>query len=341
MATSGVNTFRLNRDQIITQALIKVGAIDPENPSSVTTTQTTNTSNVLNMMVKSWTAIGLELWERKYGIVFLQENQGTYVLGSPGPSGDHATLSTPMSTGYVKTTLSAAVNAGATAVTLTSISSSGTVGTPAVTIATTWNIGIAISTGTIEWHTVNGAPVGTVITLNSAMVGSAIAGSVVYSYQTKLMKPMRVVDAFVRQNAGSDIPVRLISREEYNRFGLKSSAGTSIQAYYDPQENTGHLYIYPVPNDVTQQLFIEFQKPIDDFVNSTDDFDFPQEWGETIVWNLARRLIPDYRVPTETASDIRQFARDSLNMILGWDQENTSLFLAPSNWAYGNGSGSK
>ena len=104
MSTSGTVTFRLNRDQLITQALIALNVLDPENTSAPTANQTTNASNMLNLLVKGWEANGLQLWERKWAAIFPQENQQFYALGSPGPSGDYACLSSPLGTGFVITT---------------------------------------------------------------------------------------------------------------------------------------------------------------------------------------------------------------------------------------------
>ena len=88
MATSGVVTYRTTRDQIIKGALRVLNAYDPENSAGPTTNQVTNAAEALNLLVKKWEAVGLELWERKWGVVFPRINQGVYVLGSPGPAGD-------------------------------------------------------------------------------------------------------------------------------------------------------------------------------------------------------------------------------------------------------------
>src|SRR6266850_4380874 len=144
MSTSGIMTFRLNRDQVLTQALINVAAIDPET-GSPTTNQLTHAAFHLNLMVKAWEAHSLQLWERKYGVIFPQKNQGAYVLGNPGPGGDHAVLTDNLNLGdFIQTTLSVAAATSATTVTLASISNTGTVGNPAITLASTWFIGIEL-----------------------------------------------------------------------------------------------------------------------------------------------------------------------------------------------------
>lgn len=344
MATSNSVVFRLTRDQIITQALLKLSVIDPENTSALTANQLTFAAQTLNMMVKGWEAEGLQLWERKYGVIFPQQGQSVYVLGSPGPGGDHSTLSTPLGTGFIRTTAVNTLGIGATSLTVAATDNSATpyatVGVPTITMAIGDNIGIQQSNGTMFWTTIANVNTGTkVVTLTAGPTVGAVVGAYITTYTTKLMRPLRILDGFTRQIQGNDVPHLLIPRENYNRFGVKTSPGTSIQTYYDVQENVGHLYVYPTTQDVTQQLFIEFQKPIDDFVNSTDDFDFPQEWCEALVWNLALRMAGDYTIPQEKLSFIASMATQFFKRLDGWDQEVGSVYLQPSQWAYNEGSG--
>ena len=336
MASSGTVTYRATANTIINGALRLLGAIDAENNNSPSTNQTSGGLEALNMLVKTWQTNGLQLWERKYAVIFPRVGQAVYVLGSPGPAGDHACLSTPLNAGYVQTTLSAAAASGATTISVTSVTGQlSTTGNTAVTITTAYNIGVQLDSGDLQWTTVNGAPSGTTVTLTAVLTGAAAAGNYVFCYQTKLFRPLRILDAFMRViTGGNDIPVRILSRDEYNRFGMKSSQGTAVQLYYDPQVNTGHLYWYPVPSNVTQNLFIEFQKPIEDFATSADDFDMPQEWADALKFNLARRLAPEYEVSQYKYNQIKDLADETYKAINNWDQETASIYLQPSNWDY-------
>lgn len=330
MATSGTVTYRVTANTIINAALRLVGAFDSDT-GSASATQTSNALEALNMMVKTWQTKGLQLWERKYGIIFPQKLQAVYVIGSPGPSGDHATLSTPLKSNFVLTTLSANAASGATTISVNSITAQlDSVGSPGVTITNAYNIGVQLDDGTLQWTTVSGAPSGTTVTLAAALTGAASSGNYVYCYQTKLFRPLRILDAFMRRaDGGNDIPVRILSREEYNRFGLKSSSGTGIQLYYDPQENVGHIYIYPTPADVKQLMHIEFQKPIEDFATSADDFDMPQEWHEALKFNLAIRIAPEYEVSVYKYNQLKNLADETFDQLNGWDQEAASVYLQP------------
>lgn len=61
MPTSGTRTFSLNRDQVIKNALRKVGAIGSgETPDS---NQVNDAAELLNVLMKSWNTRGMPLWE--------------------------------------------------------------------------------------------------------------------------------------------------------------------------------------------------------------------------------------------------------------------------------------
>lgn len=340
MAIAGTITYRNTRDQIIEAALRKLGAVDPENATVATAIQITNGAETLNQLVKFWEAKGLQLWERKYGVIFPQRAQKVYVLGSPGPAGDHACLSTPIGTGFVRTTLTAAIAANATTASLTSISTASsdtTVGVPAVSIVSGDYIGLQQTDGTMFWTTVNGAPVGLNVTLTAGPPEGCASGATVNSYHTKMVRPLRVLDGMVEQVGRNRVPCKIIPREQYNRFGMPHGAATTTQLYYDPQENTGHLYTYPTTLDVRQLLYIEFQNPISDFASSTDDYDLPQEWGLALVYNLAWMLAPEYSLPQDKYNQIKELAIYTRDQLDGWDQEHASVYMQPETWIYDGG----
>lgn len=322
MATSGTFTFRTTRDEVIKGALRLVGGYDPENSAGPTATQITIGAEALNLMVKSWATHGQHLWERKYGVIFPQPGQAAFVLGGPGPGGDHACTTNPLGTGFVATTLSASASSGATSITVTDVSTDATAGVSATSITDTYNVGIELDSGAVQWTTVSGAPVNSVVTLAVALTGDAASGNNVFCYQTKLYRPLRVMDGFIRDIVGgTDTPIRTISKDDYNRYGFKSATSTTVQMHYDRRVNVGHLYLYPTLANADKLLYIEFESHIEDFSASGNDYDLPQEWGETLKFNLALRLAPEYEVPEEKFRMIQGLAEATLIQVLGYDQE--------------------
>jgi len=144
-------------------------------------------------------------------------------------------------------------------------------------------------------------------------------------------RPLMITDAWYRETPDNDTPLEIISREEYWNLGDKTSEGIPNEIYYDPQDNLGVLYIFNTADANTAGKTIElvYQRPFEDMVSSTDDLDFPVEWELTIEWNLAAMLGHRNGVNNNKISQIRAEAKTQLDEVLGWDAENTSVYLQP------------
>jgi hypothetical protein len=138
MTTSGTITFSRNRDQLIASALRKINAFESgETPDS---DSVSDASDALNAMVKHWQASGIHIWRTTEAILFPQFSQVRYARGIDRSRDrklcrDRADLG-----GGAR---------GASTVVLDSVTG----------VATTYNIGVQLDDGTIQWTTVNGAPV--------------------------------------------------------------------------------------------------------------------------------------------------------------------------------------
>jgi len=142
-------------------------------------------------------------------------------------------------------------------------------------------------------------------------------------------RPLMITDAWYRETASDDNPLEIISREEYWALGDKTSEGIPNEIYYDPQDTLGVLYVFNTADANTAGKTIElvYQRPFEDMVSTTDDFDFPVEWEYAIEWNLASSLAHRNGVATNRLSQIRAEAKTALDEVLGWDAENTSVYL--------------
>lgn len=119
-------------------------------------------------------------------------------------------------------------------------------------------------------------------------------------------RPNQLIDVFVRDSQGTDIPVDIIPEAEYNSFVVKSTLGRPYAAFYEPNYPLGVLHIYPTPQDA-ETLFLESLKPFTEtssFASVTNTLSFPPNYQEPIISNLAIRIAPYYgiTVPAETAA---------------------------------------
>ena len=141
------------------------------------------------------------------------------------------------------------------------------------------------------------------------------------TYTLTTPKPLKVIQAWYRNTTSNvDVPMRVITRDEYNRLGNKSSAGTPIQVYYEPRRDDGVLHVFPTPSATDAanvSIHIVYQAPFDDFDKATDTPDFPQEWYDAVTYGLATRLAPEYGLPIPDRKTLWQemsiIKQDALN----------------------------
>ena len=303
MATSGSIDFSLNRDAAITEALELVGALgEGEAPTS---DQLSSVGRTMNMMLKAWQAKhGVNLFAIQKLYVFLAKNQHEYSLNSS--TTDH------FSTSYVKTTLDGAHASGETSLTVDSIAG----------ISDGDYIGVELTDGTLYWDIVDGAPSGSTVTITTGLSGAASDAGVVFAYTTKANRPMKITDAVRRNTSDIDVPVNIISREEYVRHSNKTSDGVVVDLYFDPQRTTSKINVWPEPSDVTNVLVLWVVRTLDDLDAASDEVDYPQEWYWAIATNLAVMISPKYGVPDQTFKKLRTLAMESLMDAESFDTED-------------------
>lgn len=152
-----------------------------------------------------------------------------------------------------------------------------------------------------------------------------------------IAKPLRIIQAYFHNGTTNvDVPMTLLTREEYNRLGNKTTPGNPNQFYYDPQRTYGDLYLYPTPDGTAASgsVTIVYQKPFDDVESDSDEMDFPYEWFEALKFNLALRLAPEYGVPTEQYSMIRSLAKESKDAALNFGAEEGSFSFEPFRYTW-------
>lgn len=305
MAVSGSIDFNDTRSQIITDALLLLNVIGLD--ESPTTNETNLVARHLNRMIKEWQARNIYLWTLTEATLFLREDVASYDLYS---SGDHA------SDTIVSTTLSAAEASGQTILSITD-----TTGMNA-----TDPIGIELDDDTRQWTTIASVDSSTQITVDAALTGDAASGNTVYSYTTILDKPFQVLDVRRRDDAGYDKPLREMNREEYFNLVDKTSQGDVSNWYYDRQRDKGVLYVWPAPYRVKDTLKITYKRILNDMDAAGDNPDFPQEWLDCIVYNLALRIAPSFGKGNSADMPlIERQAREMLLVAMSFDQDITDV----------------
>lgn len=312
MATSGSVDFQHSRTQLIESALRKCGRL--REGVSASSDLLTSGSLALNGVVKSLATDGMPLWAIKEGAVLPIHDVNTVTLG---PSGGHA------ATTWVHTQTSASAAAAATTITVDSITG----------ISASDQIGVELDSGNIHWTTVSGAPSGSTITLASGLATAASADSHVYTYTSKTVRPLKIIQSqLYNYDSDTEVPINIVSRDEYQRVGSKESEGAPNQIYYDPQLTRGTLHFFPRFSDGARIIKIWFQRPFEDMDSASDNLDFPQEWEQLVILELAAVLGLEMSIPQSKQTIIMQWAAIERRRLNEFNMEEGSIYFTPERY---------
>jgi hypothetical protein len=321
MTTSGTSTFILNRNEIVIAAFELLGlATEGRN---ITSYDMTIGVKSLNMMAKAWAAQGKYLWKSKFGYLFVVPNQASYTLDG---------VSSNVTENYVYTTLATNATSPTNSISITSASG----------MAVGYYIGIYLYNTTIEaneifWTTIS-AISDTTITLTDNIPYDASSGTNVYSYQTNINFPIGVVSAERRYIGGTtqqsidDIRMEIVAQNKYDLQVQKfNNSGNPVWLYYNKQIDYGIINLWPTPSDSSIAIRFTYEEMFYDAGIATNTLDFPVEWTETIIYNLAWRLAVIYGIGKERKDDIKTIADQMFTDLEGYDRERyTSIQFEPN-----------
>lgn len=317
MASSGTINYTVTRDTVIKYSLMLLRIIGSE--QTVNAADNAVANDFLNMLVKMWQARGLELWATQEAALFPQLAQVQYQLGANnGAGGDNA------SNTYVLTDLNGAALVNATSLVLGSVTGM-TVGD---------NIGINVNTvggNTRFWTTIATiTPATKTVTINAGLSSAASDEATVITYTTALSRPLEIY-SMRRYNmqGATDIPLERVSRQVYFDIVNKTSIGTSLQYFYDPQLLAGQLYMWEPTATIDDILKFTYLRSLQDFDLSTNTPDFPQEWYLPLIYGLAVCLAPIYGKKADLQT-LEPMAEQYLKIALDWDNERTLVSVQPS-----------
>lgn len=153
-------------------------------------------------------------------------------------------------------------------------------------------------------------------------------------------RPDRLESAFFRQIIPSsgvnriDYPLDILpSREDYNLIALKTMGTWPECIFYDSGFPLGAIYVWPVPAASNYSIHLSLKANLTRFESLNQTIEFPPEYEEALLWNLAARLRPAYQLPPDPT--VIALAKDSLNLIRGANTQISTLHMP--NVVLGNG----
>lgn len=147
--------------------------------------------------------------------------------------------------------------------------------------------------------------------------------------------PLHVYNAqLLLVNNKSQIEVEIMARQDFNNLPTATS-GTIVNGSYQPFINYGVFSVWPTPDASTPAgsiLKLTYQSPFNYFNASTDLMDFPQEWTNALIYQLACSIAPEVGLPIQDRADLKADAKMHLETVLSNGTEDGSIFFG-KNWA--------
>jgi len=175
--------------------------------------------------------------------------------------------------------------------------------------------------GLVKAWEADGMPLWAIKSFSIPLTAGAATYQIGLSKTVNTPKPLKIIQAF-NHNVSSnvDVPIRIITRQEYNVLGNKTSTGNPIQIYYEPLNEYGILHVFPVPSTVEQTantIVIYYQRPF--------------EWYDAITYGLATRLAPEYGLDMASRKTLWQEMSIIRQEALNFGLEEGSLFFGREN----------
>jgi len=172
-----------------------------------------------------------------------------------------------------------------------------------------------------------------------ALPSAASDNAVVKIYTIKPPRPLRILHAVRNEGPGSeDIPVDIESQEMYRDQPLKTTNGTPVFITYKPTLTSGRMEIWQPPNGIQMYMGLTVERPFEDFDVIGDNPDFPQEWYDPLVYIMAQRLEPEYRVLDPTRLQmLNAQAQQMWDWVNTFDDDGGSVYFIPDYGSQGYG----
>lgn len=299
MAISNSYNFTVTRNDIISGAYRILGVIgEADTPS---TEQYTTGAEALNILCKAWIAEGLPIWLVKEIWMELDQGKDSYTIGSFASSGKASSTQTgqfPQKVYQAWFRERTAVSTGWVANTA-KISSN--------TVYPTVDNGFYYTCTTAGTTHATTEPTWPTVVDSTVTDGTVVWTAVAWNKQ--------------------DIPMTVLSEQEYNILGNKSSSGRPSQIFYKKLRTYGEVKTFPVcgSDDDGKRLYILAQTPYADFDASTDEPDFPIEFSRALKFGLANELSFEVGYPSKDGERLEKRAEMYKSQAFGFEQEEESI----------------
>lgn len=322
MAVSNSQNYSQNAYSICKDALILIGQSSPDRTPSPSVMDLTR--RALNRMFKAWQMQGTHMWTQQEGIIIPSPGVAEYRFSDNDFSSEDYGVITDSS--LVQSTFSADEASGQTVLSITD-----TTGMAASDVVI---IELDGASNYRQVTTIVSVDSSTQITVTAALSEDVSEGNYIYAYPpaSANFHPMQIYNVRVSDSDTIVNKMTAVSRAEWTAYPNRSSQGMPYSYYIDDQRTYKVLSVYPLPQNMRFLIKFSYAKGLDDIDDLTDDVEFPPEWCNAILWNLAVQIAPFFGQEEKIKSMIAPLAQKYLADALYWDQEMVDVQLTPRTW---------
>ncbi len=284
----------------------------------------------LDDLVKSYQADGAHLWSRRSATLFMKPAQIKYTIGPQAQE---------FSTGSAvpQNNLDHAAEEYTASTVLNAVLKDANIFQLPVNLKITCDvdsdilvgdkIAFIISTG-LWWSKVKAIDPPNIM-LDDNFTENIAADTIVNWYTTDLPKALRVPDARRQQGfapTSNEIEMIQMGRIDYLNLPNKHTSGTPVQFYYNPQIDTGEMFLWNAPVVGNNYINMTVYLPLDVFNDAESAADFPNEWVGALKYKLALYLAPAFG-GLELPPSLVPVGEELYQRALAWDQGDEPVFF--------------
>lgn len=316
---SQTTTARSNAGAIIRAALLKLGVINPT--ASIPDVTNNICLSALNRMIKHWQMQGTHLWTQHEGALLFDYQVAEYAFSDQDLSG--GAVGMVNSSVLVTTKLTADASAAATVLHVDSTAG----------MTATDKIIIQLADLTRHVTTIVSVDSATQVTITAGLESAAVEDGAVYAYpvavsQANLFYPKQITNVRLHYGTNNERMLTEYSRDGYLQRNNKTLASTPFSYYVEDNLTNKKIYVFPVPEDLSQSLRFTYIKALDDINSLTNDVEFPAEWEKALVLNLAVEVALEFGKDAKLPV-LAPLAAMALADAENWDDEAVSVQLVP------------
>lgn len=162
---------------------------------------------------------------------------------------------------------------------------------------------------------------------------SLVAGQGTYvlspTGDVKMPKPPRAIDAYYRDDSGIRRPLVPLSWNEYIRLSQIHNTGQINSYFVDKKQSVLSVFFWLVTDATaaTGTVHLLLQTQVTNFINVTEEMNFPIEWRIALRWGLADELATGQ--PQAIMDRCAQRALAYRTTLEDWDIEDTPTRFTP------------